>query len=411
MWYTLFDAQSRFFNKISNSMGYIQQWVNNPMFRITMPITASYLNASSESLERIFKTYSKPQFNIHFTHDIKGKEYEVIEEVVSDLPFCRLLKFSVPTRLKTKHESDCLIVAPLSGHYATLLRDTVKGMLVHCNNVYITDWKNVRDVSLKEGKFHLSTYVHYIEAFQTTIGRRIHIMGVCQPVVPVLIAAARNKNKAVTPLSMTLIGGPVDARQSPTSVNNYATKHSIEWFKSTVISNVPIGYAGAGRQVYPGFLQHFGFVAMNPQRHLKAYNDFYNELLQGRNDNAEKHRAFYDEYNAVLDLDAAYYLETVEEVFQKYSLAKGEMVMDNELVRPDRIKNIALLTIEGEKDDIAGVGQTRAAQTLCKGIQSTKKKHWEVPGVGHYGVFSGTTFRQTIAPEITAWQHKHSTKE
>ena len=240
------------------------------------------------------------------------------------------------------------------------------------------------------------------------IGERVHVMAVCQPVVPVLMSASRRHVHPNRPLSMTLIGGPVDARESPTKVDDYAKDHDMSWFKSRVIDYVPYGYAGAGRRVYPGFLQHFGFVAMNPGRHANAYRDFYQQLLQGDNSSADKHRIFYDEYNAVLDMDAGYYLETVEEVFQKFSLAKGEMVMDGQVIAPQHIRDIPLFTIEGEKDDIAGIGQTRAAHRLCSGLPQEMREHWEVEGVGHYGIFSGTTFRTIISPRIAQWQQKQA---
>ena len=405
MWYTLYDSQVKVFRAIGEQWKGAGALWSNAYSQLAFPITARRAEAISEALHRMFKEYPKPEFGIESIFVNEETAVGVEQTTVLDLPFARLLRFrKMGDAPKTAHMSDCLIVAPLSGHYATLLRDTVKGMLVYCDTVYITDWKNVRDVPLSEGLFHLSTYVHTIEQFMDHIGQRVHVMAVCQPVVPVLMSASRRHAHPNRPLSMTLIGGPIDARLSPTSVNDYATDHDLNWFKQRVIDYVPIGYAGAGRRVYPGFLQHFGFVAMNPGRHASAYHDFYNHLLQGDKSSAQKHRAFYDEYNAVLDLDAAYYIDTVEEVFQKFSLAKGEMVMDGQLIDPSRIQDIALLTIEGEKDDIAGIGQTRAAHDLCTGLPTRMKRHWEVPEVGHYGVFSGSAFRRTIAPEIAKWQ-------
>lgn len=404
MWYTLYNSQARMFRAIGEQWNMAGSLWGNAYAQLAFPFTSRRVEALAESMHRMFKEYPKPEFGIQSIFVGQDVAVGVEETVVQETPFARLLRFRKVEGATTEHMSDCLIVAPLSGHYATLLRDTVKGMLVHCNNVYITDWKNVRDVPLSEGLFHLSTYVHTIEQFMDTIGHRVHVMAVCQPVVPVLMSASRRHAHPMRPLSMTLIGGPIDARQSPTSVNNYATDHDLDWFKRRVIDYVPGGYAGAGRRVYPGFLQHFGFVAMNPQRHAGAYQDFYKDLLKGDHSSAQKHRAFYDEYNAVLDLDAAYYIETVEEVFQKFSLAKGEMVMDGQRIAPERIRDIALLTIEGEKDDIAGIGQTQAAHGLCKSIDASLKRHWEVPEVGHYGVFSGSTFRREIAPEIARWQ-------
>ena len=404
MWYTLYNSQAKVFRAIGEQWKAASSLWDNAYAKMALPITARRAGALAESMHRMFKEYPKPEFGIQSIFLDESTAVGVEQETVVDLPFARLLRFRKTGTTPTKHMSDCFIVAPLSGHYATLLRDTVKGMLVHSDNVFITDWKNVRDVPLSEGLFHLATYVHTIEQFMDHIGHRVHVMAVCQPVVPVLMSASRRHAHPMRPLSMTLIGGPIDARKSPTLVNNYATEHDLNWFKQRVIDYVPFGYPGAGRRVYPGFLQHFGFVAMNPKRHEKAYQDFYKDLLKGDNSSAQKHRAFYDEYNAVLDLDAAYYIETIEEVFQKFTLAKGEMVMEGQPIVPSRIHDIALLTIEGEKDDIAGIGQTRAAQDLCTGLPEKLKRHWEVPEVGHYGVFSGSTFRRKVAPEIAAWQ-------
>lgn len=410
MWYTLYNTQAKIFRTIGERWKGTNLLWEGAYAQKALPITTRYATALAESLHRMFKEYPKPEFGIQSISLDEKTVASVEQETVADTPFVRLIRFRKTGTPSTKHMSDCFIVAPLSGHYATLLRDTVKGMLVHCDTVYITDWKNVRDVPLSEGIFHLSTYVHSIEEFMDIIGHRVHVIAVCQPVVPVLMSASRRHAHAMRPLSITLIGGPIDARQSPTSVNNYATDHDLGWFKQRVIDYVPAGYAGAGRRVYPGFLQHFGFVAMNPKRHAKAYQDFYQDLLKGDNSSAQKHRAFYDEYNAVQDLDAAYYLDTIESVFQEFSLAKGEMTMDGQLIVPSRITDIALLTVEGEKDDIAGIGQTRAAHELCTGLPVNMKRHWEVPEVGHYGVFSGSTFRHKVAPEIALWQKAVSSK-
>lgn len=408
MWYHLYNQQSQIFRAIGEHLKSNHTMFDAIFSKKMFPLASRNVSASSEALHRMFKEYPKPEFGIKNVYIDDDTTLDVIQTTLLDLPFVRLLKFTKVNGKMTDSMSDCLIVAPLSGHYATLLRDTVKSMLAHCDAVYITDWKNARDVPVSEGIFDLSMYVHNIEACMDHIGKRVHVMAVCQPVVPVLMSASRRHAHPNRPLTMTLIGGPIDARKSPTTVNNYATEHDLQWFKSKVIDNVPMGYAGVGRRVYPGFLQHFGFVAMNPRKHANAYNDFYKNLLKGDNSSTDKHRVFYDEYNAVLDLDAAYYLETVEEVFQKFSLAKGEMMMDGELIVPASINDIALLTIEGEKDDIAGVGQTRAAHDLCPNIPQELSKHWEVQGVGHYGVFSGTTFRTKISPEIAKWQQEQS---
>lgn len=408
MWYTLYNQQARIFRAFGESLRGSNAMWNTALVRQFLPNSLRHSSATTEALHRMFKEYPQPEFGITSVFLDESTPIGVVQTTLLDLPFVRLLEFKKTGGPTTEHKSDCLIVAPLSGHYSTLLRDTVKGMLIQNDRVYITDWKNVRDVPMTEGVFHLSTYVHSIEACMDHIGERVHVMAVCQPVVPVLMSASRRHVHPNRPLSMTLIGGPVDARESPTKVDDYAKDHDMSWFKSRVIDYVPYGYAGAGRRVYPGFLQHFGFVAMNPGRHANAYRDFYQQLLQGDNSSADKHRIFYDEYNAVLDMDAGYYLETVEEVFQKFSLAKGEMVMDGQVIAPQHIRDIPLFTIEGEKDDIAGIGQTRAAHRLCSGLPQEMREHWEVEGVGHYGIFSGTTFRTIISPRIAQWQQKQA---
>ena len=404
MWYTLFDHQRRHYQRWGSMVHNWHAW---------MPLSHPLVNASAETFYRLCKDYPKPLFGI--THVRKPGEditvdpsVPVTEQDIIVKPFCTLKRFDKQTQTKTKKPHVCFLVAPLSGHYATLLRDTVKGLLVHCDTVYITDWANARDVPLSHGTFHLHTYVHYLEEFLQIIPERVHTIGVCQPVVPLLIATSRMaaKKDPKRPLSMVLMGGPVDTRQSPTSVNEYAKKHTMEWFRRHVIDFVPLGYPGAGRLVYPGFLQHFGFVAMNPQRHAQAYRDFFNQLVQGDRNSAERHREFYDEYNAVLDLDAAYYLETLRHVFMEHSLPNRTLVIDQELVDPAIIDDVALMTIEGENDDIAGIGQTRAAHDVCARIPDNLREHWQVPGVGHYGVFSGTYFRTHIAPKIIQWQQQ-----
>jgi len=400
MWYTLYDNHAKWHNTIGSNLETAKNWLSLPHVH--------WMNASTEAIHRVLKHYPKPKFGIDTIKGLDGNEYDVNQRTIRSFPFCNLIEFNTNAPV-LPGQPPCFIVAPLSGHFSTLLRDTVRSMLAQSGTVYITDWANVRDVPLSVGCFGLITYVNYLEEFWRFLPRRSHIVAVCQPVVPVLIATSRmfQIKDSKRPLSMTLISGPVDARLSPTKVNNYATKHSIEWFERSVIDHVPLGYAGSGRLVYPGFLQYFGFVAMHPQRHAGAYQDFFKNLIQGDHSNAQKHREFYDEYNAVLDLDATYYLETVAEVFQKFSLAKNTMKMEGDYIDLSAIDDCALLTLEGEKDDIAGTGQTRAAHDLCSRIPNSSKHHWEVPEVGHYGIFSGKTFSNQIAPVIAKWQLKH----
>jgi poly(3-hydroxybutyrate) depolymerase len=361
---------------------------------------------------RLGKDYEKPVFGIK-TVDVDGSPVAIHERIEIDKPFCELRRFKrftddVATLGQLKGQPAVLIVAPLSGHYATLLRDTVKTMLGG-HKVYITDWKNARTVPLSDGIFKLDDYVNYVQEFirhlQGIYGN-CHVVSVCQPTVPVLAAVSLMASRGeTTPLSMTMMGGPIDARKSPTAVNNLATTKPYSWFENHVIYKVPANFAGAGRKVYPGFLQHTGFVAMNPQNHAKSHFDFFKDLVKGDGASADAHRAFYDEYNAVLDMDAAYYLDTIKTVFQKFELVNGTWDVTStdghtERVRPQDIKTTALLTIEGELDDISGSGQTQAAHDLCNGIAKSQQKHFEVPGAGHYGIFSGRRWRDLTYPVV-----------
>ena len=345
-----------------------------------------------------------------------GVAVAVHERVEINKPFCELRRFKrfsddTATLAKLKGQPAVLIVAPLSGHYATLLRDTVKSMLAD-HKVYITDWKNARLVPLSEGVFRLDDYVNDVQEFirhlQSIYGN-CHVMSVCQPTVPVLAAVSLMASRGeTTPLSMTMMGGPIDARKSPTAVNNLAMNKSYEWFENNVIYRVPSNFPGAGRRVYPGFLQHSGFVAMNPSNHAKSHYDYFQDMVKGDNSSTEAHRKFYDEYNAVLDMDAAYYLDTIRIVFQDFSLVNGTWdvcAADGQLqrVRPQDISSTALLSVEGELDDISGSGQTEAVHALCSGVPKSMHKHVEAKGAGHYGIFSGRRWRELVYPEVKAF--------
>jgi poly(3-hydroxybutyrate) depolymerase len=301
-----------------------------------------------------------------------------------------------------------LLVAPLSGHHSTLLRDTVRGLLP-LHDVYITDWTDARMVPLSEGRFHLHDYIYYVQEFIRTLGPDVHVISVCQPTVPVLAAISlmATDNDPHLPKTMTMMGGPIDPRKSPTQVNNLATEKKFSWFENTVIYSVPANYPGYGRKVYPGFLQHTGFVAMNPDRHAQSHWDFYQHLVKGDDESAEQHRKFYDEYNAVLDMPADYYLETIKTVFQEFHLPKGTWEVEGK-VRPQDIKTVALFTVEGELDDISGAGQTQAAHELCSSIPANMKQDFVAPGCGHYGIFSGRRWREIIAPKIAEFIQKHA---
>ena len=364
--------------------------------------------AAFELFERGTRRYAKPAFNLAQT-TVAGQKVAVEEEVVWARAFCRLLHFK--RDMPRDHKGDdtpLLIVAPLSGHYATLLRGTVEAMLPR-HDVYITDWVDARMVPLVRGTFDLDDYIDYmIELFRLFEGD-VHVMAVCQPAVPVLAAVARMEamGDPSPPQTMTLMGGPIDTRVNPTAVNRLAETRSIDWFERNVVMRVPWPHPGVLRKVYPGFLQLTGFMSMNLDRHLDAHQELFMHLVQGDGDSADKHREFYDEYLAVMDLDAAFYLQTVETVFMRHALPKGEMMHRRAKVDPSAIQRTALLTIEGEKDDISGVGQTQAAHGLCVNLPESKRAHCLQPGVGHYGVFNGSRYRSEIAPRITDFIQTH----
>ena len=361
--------------------------------------------AGYELMYRLGKEYEKPEFGIHSVV-AHGQPIAIVEQTAMELPFCQLKRFKrfsdEPEIIEQmKNDPSVLVVAPLSGHHSTLLRDTVRALLSD-HKVYITDWTDARMVPAEHGAFHLDDYVAYIEQFIRHIGaKRVHVISVCQPTVPVLAAisllAARGED---TPLSMTMMGGPIEPRSNPTGVNNLATTQPLSWFKGNVIHTVPPNYPGHGREVYPGFLQHAGFVAMNPSRHMNSHWDFYQNLLRGDLDDAQAHRKFYDEYNAVLDMPAEYYLDTISTVFQQFLLPRGLWDVNGERVKPSAIKDTALLTIEGELDDISGLGQTEAAHDLCSGIPANRRAHKVIDGAGHYGIFSGRRWRETVYPQV-----------
>lgn len=384
----------------------------NPASPLAYVPGSSRLAAGYELLYRLGKDYEKPEFEIHQIEK-NGHKIPIVEQTVVEKPFCRLLRFKryaddSMAVSSMKDEPVVLLCAPLSGHHSTLLRDTVKTLLQD-HKVYITDWIDARMVPFEDGAFHLDDYVEYIQEFIRHIGASdLHVISVCQPTVPVLAAISLMASRGEdTPRTMTMMGGPIDARRSPTSVNSLANEHSYGWFENNVIYTVPANYPGVGRKVYPGFLQHAGFVAMNPERHLTAHWDFYQNLLRGDDEDAEQHRRFYDEYNAVLDMAAEYYLETIRIVFQEFRLAEGTWDVNGELVRPQDIRNTALFTIEGELDDISGSGQTRAAHDLCTGIPVKNKKHFTAEKAGHYGIFSGRRWRTMVYPQLREFILEH----
>ncbi len=366
---------------------------------------ASRFAAGYELMYRIGKDYEKPEFNIRSV-TAHGHEVPIVEYRAIQKPFCNLVRFKrfsddPQTVGDLKDDPIVLVVAPLSGHHSTLLRDTVRTLLAE-HKVYITDWIDARMVPLEAGAFNLDDYIAYIQEFIRHIGaRNLHVISVCQPTVPVLAAVSLMAAAGEpTPRSMTMMGGPIDTRCSPTKVNDLATTKSLAWFEGNVIQFVPNNYPGRGRRVYPGFLQHTGFLAMNPSRHFQSHWDFYEDLVKGDLDDAESHRKFYDEYNAVLDMPAEYYLDTIRIVFKEHALPNGTWTVAGQRVDPSAIRTTALMTIEGELDDISGIGQTRAALDLCSGVPARRKRHWLAEGAGHYGIFSGRRWRESIYPEV-----------
>jgi poly(3-hydroxybutyrate) depolymerase len=343
-------------------------------------------------------THERPPFYIDSV-ECGNARVAVVEEVALSLPFGRLVHFAKPDIATPQPKM--LVVAPLSGHYATLLRGTVQTLL-RDHDVYITDWANARDVPLSAGRFGVDDYVDYVIRFIQELGPRAHVLAVCQPCVPVLAAVAvmAGRRDPLQPRSMTLMGGPVDVRESPTSVNHLATSKPMRWFEDNLISTVPLRHGGAGRQVYPGFLQLTAFMSMNLGRHFAQFRKLYQHLADDEQKDAARIRDFYQEYMAVLDLTAEFYLETVEQIFQKAVLAKGEMTHRGVPVDCGAIRATALLTVEGERDDICGVGQTAAAHRLCSSLRPHLKRHHLQPGVGHYGVFSGSKWESQVYPQV-----------
>jgi poly(3-hydroxybutyrate) depolymerase len=396
----------------------LMQWADASAKLFTNPVSpfahtpfSQRIAAGYELMYRLGKDYEKPSFDLNSTM-IDGQTVGIMERIAVSKPFCKLLHFKkdMPDAdFAALKQPTVLVVAPLSGHHATLLRDTVRALLPN-QDVYITDWVDARMVPMSDGPFHLDNYIFYVQDFIRHLGPDVHVISVCQPTVPVLAAIslmATNKDPKL-PKSMVMMGGPIDPRKSPTAVNDLATEKPFSWFENTVIYAVPGNYPGFGRKVYPGFLQHAGFIAMNPGRHAQSHREFYQHLVRGDDDSAEAHRQFYDEYNAVLDMPAEYYLETIKTVFQDFALPKGTWEVGGQLVRPQDIENVALLTIEGELDDISGAGQTQAAHELCTSIPAGKQQHFTAPKCGHYGIFSGRRWREIICPMIGEFIRKNA---
>ncbi|WP_374259307.1 polyhydroxyalkanoate depolymerase [Aquabacterium sp.] len=417
MLYQIYETNRAWLSPFSEFASAASKLYSNPLSPFAHIPASQRVSAGFDLAHRLTKEYEKPEFDINKVN-VHGVDVVIQEQVVEAKPFCRLLRFKRFTDdaamlARMREQPSVLVVAPLSGHHSTLLRDTVRTLLQD-HKVYITDWIDARMVSLDEGAFRLDDYINYVQEFIRKVGPEVHVISVCQPTVPVLAAISLMASRGEpTPLTMTMMGGPIDARKSPTSVNNLAMNKSFEWFENNVIYKVPQNYPGAGRAVYPGFLQHTGFVAMNPDRHATSHYDYFLDLIRGDDDSAEAHRQFYDEYNAVLDMPAEYYLDTIRTVFQEFSLVNGTWEVRNpqgkkELVRPQDIQTTALLTVEGELDDISGSGQTKAAHELCTSIPKTRQKHYDVIGAGHYGIFSGRRWREQAYPVIRDFILSHN---
>jgi poly(3-hydroxybutyrate) depolymerase len=373
----------------------------NPLNPLYFTTFGKSIAAAAELFERSTRRYGRPEWRISSAL-VGGERVPVQISTVWERAFCRVIHFErIFEHRPRRRQPRLLIVAPLSGHFATLLRGTVEAFLPN-HDIYVTEWRDARTIPLSEGSFDLDDYIDYVISMLHALGDETHVLAVCQPAVPVMAAVSvmEADDDPYVPISMTLMGGPIDTRVNPTAVNTLAGRRGIQWFRHNVITKVPFPNPGFMRDVYPGFLQIQGFVSMNLDRHIEAHQDLFLNLVRGDGDSAGKHKEFYDEYLAVMDLAAEYYLQTVDTVFVRHALPKGEMMYRDRPVDPSRIRRVALLTVEGEHDDISGVGQTEAAHRLCVNIPADRQAHWLQPGVGHYGVFNGSRFRSEIAPRI-----------
>jgi poly(3-hydroxybutyrate) depolymerase len=396
MLYAAYEFQRQLAKPIRLWANALEQVYSSPYNPLTDTWFGKSVAASAEIVARLTQNYAKPEFGLKTTQ-VGNETVAVNEEILLRKPFCQLLRFHRDT---ARRDPKVLVVAPMSGHYATLLRGTVEALLPD-HDVHVTDWTDAREVPLGQGNFDLDDYIDYIIEFCRYLGPDVHIIAVCQPSVPVMGAAslmAMNKDPR-QPKSITLMGGPIDTRVSPTTPNDLAMRNSMMWFRQNVISTVPFSYPGALRRVYPGFLQLTSFISMNLDRHINAHMRQFEHLVKGDDDSADGHRAFYDEYLAVMDLTAEFYLQTIQVVFKEHQLPRGVWVSRDRKVDPSFIET-ALMTVEGELDDISGIGQTKAAHALTPNIPGARHVHWEQPRVGHYGIFNGRKWREQIMPRV-----------
>lgn len=380
----------------------------NPINPMAHTWVGRAMAASAEMFERSTRRYGKPEFGIKSVL-AGGQRVDVHEQTVWQRPFCRLIHFEKMGFTSRRRQQKVLLVAPMSGHYATLLRGTVEAFLPN-HDVYITDWEDARMVALAAGPFDLDDYIDYVISMLHHLGEDAHVIAVCQPSVPVLAAVSvmEARNDPLVPTTMVLMGGPIDTRIAPTEVNKLAETKGMDWFRRNVIMTVPFPHPGFLRAVYPGFFQLGGFMSMNLDRHVNAHREMFENLVKGDGDSASRHKDFYDEYMAVMDLTSEFYLQTVDNVFIRHSLPKGEMMHRDQRVDPSKIKRVALMTVEGEHDDITGGGQTEAAHRLCTGLPADMRAHYTQPAVGHYGVFNGSRFRAEIQPRIADFISTHA---
>ncbi len=407
MLYEMHEARRAVLNPLSNWAETMSRIYSHPYSPLSYAPFADRVAAGFNVLHRFGKDYEKPAYGIDSV-EVDGVAVAVSPQVVIDKPFCKLVHFErqFPAALAARAPDPVVLAfAPLSGHHSTLLRDTVRTLL-RDHDVYLTDWVDARMVPLALGPFHLDDYIAYAIEFIRHLGPEVHVMSVCQPTVPVLAAVSimATLDDPLQPRSMIMMGGPIDTRSNPTEVNALAMDKPFLWFEHNLIYRVPARFPGAGRPVYPGFLQHAGFIAMNPNRHADSHHDYYQDLIRGDLEDAAAHRRFYDEYNAVLDMPVEYYLDTIHTVFQQHLLLRGEwdVRFDGGTIRvnPADIRRVALFTVEGELDDISGLGQTRAAHELCASIPKTRKLHLTAKGAGHFGIFSGRRWREQIYPKV-----------
>lgn len=404
MLYSMYEMQRKAFAPMRMMIDQGQHFFSSPMNPAAYTPAGRALTAAFDVIETSTRPYGKPSFGLDSTM-VNGKEVAIEESIAMRMPFGQLKRFK---RLETTSDPKLLIVAPMSGHYATLLRGTVEEMIKD-HDVYITDWRDAKTVPLFEGDFNLNSYIDYMTHFLNFLGPDTHVMAVCQPSVPVLAAVARmhEAGSPNIPKTLTMMGGPIDTRVNPTGVNDHATRKPLAWFKQNVIASVPPPHAGFMRRVYPGFLQLAGFMSMNLGNHVVKHYDMFKHLVEGADESADATREFYEEYLAVMDMTSEFYLQTVEEVFQKHSLPKGELMHDGAAINLSAIDKTAIFSVEGERDDISGVGQTKAVHELTPYLPKAKHHHYEQKGVGHYGIFNGRRWRDHISNEVRSVIRKH----